>query len=110
MSSDQIGDLLNIVLNELQDSVIPVASDDPKLTFSPAEKKKLSRVLREFDQVSISSRSPSELWIQPMLMSPRGGGIGNPKDRIVFPIPNTNDNFLGALDIAYSRCAVVYGL
>ena len=101
--------LLEVVLRELEDSVEPVSSDAAELRADPAERKKRARLLREYESVSISKDSKTELVIQPMMMAPRGGsGTGDPKDRVVFPLPSTTKKFVEALDIGYSRCAVVY--
>jgi hypothetical protein len=100
--------LLDIVLGELADARQIVLPNSPELSASPAVRKRQARILREFEPVSISDPTRGELQIQPLLMSPRGGGMGDPKDRVIFSLPNTNQRFLAALDVAYSRCAVVY--
>ena len=103
--------LLDIVLKEVSESIVPASCDVPELKASPAERQKQSRVLRDYEPVSISLFADPELWIQPLKMSPRGGGgMGDPKDRVLLRLPGSNKQFIEALDLAYSRCGVVYGL
>ena len=99
---------LDILLGEFYDFQDRSKSAPSEVTSSPKEKRRAGRLLSDCDQVSISLHSGPELWIQPVIITGRGSGRGDPKDKVVLPLPSDNLRLLEALDTAYSRCATVY--
>ena len=99
---------LDIILQDLREFPSRDRSFDSEFTGSLEHKRKVRKMLRDYWRVSISLRAGPVLWVDPTVETGRDRGVGYAEDRIVVPLPCSNEKFYEYLRQAYGKCCVAY--
>ena len=99
---------LDIVLRDLKEFPLRDSSVGSEFAGSLEHKRQVRKMLREYWCVSISMRTGPVVWIDPIVETGRNRGVGYAEDRIVLPLPSSNQKFYGCLRQAYDKCCVAY--
>ena len=71
------------------------------------EAKRVQKMLREYDAVTVSLESGPALHLAPACRTGRDRGSGFPEDMVTVPLPCAPETFFGILSDAFGRCRVV---
>ena len=71
------------------------------------EAKRVQKMLRGFDAVTVSLETGSALHLAPVCKAGRDRGSGFPEDMVTVPLPCAPETFFGILADAFGRCRVV---
>src|SRR5512138_1099158 len=84
---------LDIILEDLKQFPSRDSTVGSEFTGSLEHKRKLRKMLRDYWAVGISLRAGPVLWLAPVVETGRDRGVGYAEDRIVVPLPCSNERF-----------------
>ena len=98
---------IELVLEDFEEFPNRDSDDGAEASGLSLETKRVQKMLREFDEVTVSLESVPALHLAPVCKIGRDRGSGFPEDMVTVPSPCAPETFFGILADAFGRCRVV---
>jgi hypothetical protein len=99
--------VIQLILEDFAEFQSRDSDDGAEASGLSSDAKRVRKMLREFDAISVSLESSTALHLAPVCKTGWDRGSGFPEDMVTVPLPCAPETFFGILTDAFGRCRVV---